>query len=1701
MPDWGKRELDEVGLGGGGGGSLSLSSETGSRDSLAELAALQAAILQEGGDDGGWAPLDQPPQQGGEPREQEQGEEDGEGEEEIGGGLGGDWEHTMRLGNSMLAALADPQLGGFQLAVPAEGGEALPVHMLATPRLSAIAEEAEEGEGEEEGEEGDGAESSTTAGVEAALAAALEAAEAASSVSGATTAAVESALASAIEAPEVASSVSGATTAGVDAALAAALEAAEAGSSVSGATAAAIEEAAEAVRGLLGGIEEEDEAGEGEGEGGVADWGGGGGDGEVMGGEEAGEPAEVFAPEAAADYLLAGGEAALGVADAPGEGEQAAATAEEEGKEEEEEEEEQEEEKEAAVSREARALPAVQPLDGCRRHRRPPPPGPPARRRPPGDAAAPAAGAATPRQRQLDGGVPGSGGRVFNVSATDMGGEASDPSVWPAPKGAARGSVPAGSASLMASRSFSSPHVDMALVGSGGAAGSRAGSAADRSTWASAFELGEQLVAEGRRRAASPGQRAAQRYASEMRQLLGEDWLGNEDGGEEALPKEVEAALRRSSADRRRRQQVASEKQAWLERSPYAAAHQRSRTPTPGTERHGVPLPKSGARPRLAQPPLRPSSGAAADKGRTVQSAGPLTWHFCRPNSSSAAAASSTAPRPATPNQHASEAPYGTGGIMADFGRRFFSPDAKALRPRSPSRRVTPPCVQRPLTADSPAYEVKSRVAEDLAKLQAAPRPSSGAAVHARAVGLTTRQHGSSLGTQAWTQISARKGAAGAMSKPPSGSNGKSTGRNGSYRAATATASAAERKLTGRSTVLPRRADSGGGYPFHGKRLSFSAGPTVRRQRTPSPPHSREATRATALSNGHSHAGSHRRRSEPSDAPSLSPAPTGRSTIVPKYSAPPGSKVHPGVRSAMGYTYTRSADFFAEVKVPERIGRESATQRRRTSDERAWEESRRAATNLMSSQGTSEQYLDSRPTAYVDGSIAENRQATAEDAGPGTTASFAAELSTLGDVDASPDMLAHQTEPAGSDAVEFIAVQGPDERSSAMAGGDSASIAPSIALPAQAPELGDGERRDVATSVYGDGSQNITAAPIVAPGSEPALGIATAPLAATSESAASDMRFPPPAPQHGKETTTLATTATARAADRPIAGSIAAGASPPKPGAHPPPFDAHNRERTTTSAAAGLAPVAKKIAPGGGALSAAPHQPTADPSQVDFPCEDRAAAESGHARVDKAPAELAQQQLSAGTAEPGGISPQASSHSNLDTPGARAPHRPAGPRPVSLQVSTKPTSRSGSSRSPSPSPSPGGGRSSPDLVAPPSWSAEARAADSQPTEMRKYGAELRWPDSPTMAPPSRDGSAFSLAGSERSNGSAGAAIKHSVAESLGPPTASRHGKHGGAAGRREEGATSPPSRSRSSKSLVGDDLAPESSAASSEPLGLSGPSAASFIHWNTADKPPPPADAVAASTSTAPAVGVSPGRRSTADTVSLRVNSNTSSRASDHASTGGSEPSLLFGGVSPAREAPGSGPLPAARPFGTASIRPPPLPPARTPPPLEYPGTPPAPADHAAPSLALTGGYQAAVAARLAAQQGQQGPATVPAYSISPTSSADGGDLAGRYAAAVDRRVDTGMRMLSGRQAMMRPASPAPLPAGPAVTAAPSLMQTYASATDAKLTSSMRQRPGAPASGSAAASPLAASDLLMAKYSTAATSSFDRRTQQLGYTS
>lgn len=797
----------------------------------------------------------------------------------------------------------------------------------------------------------------------------------------------------------------------------------------------------------------------------------------------------------------------------------------------------------------------------------------------------------------------------------------------------------------------------------------------------------------------------------------------------------------------------------------------------------------------------------------------------------------------------------------------------------------------------------------------------------------------------------------------------------------------------------------------------------------------------------------------------------------------------------MGYTYTRSADFFAEVKVPERIGRESATQRRRTSDERAWEESRRAATTLMSSQGTSEQYLDSRPTAYVDGSIAENRQATAEDAGPGTTASFAAELSTLGDVDASPDMLAHQTEPAGSDAVEFIAVQGPDERSSAMAGGDSASIAPSIALPTEAPELGDGERRAVATSGYGDGSQNATAAPTVAFGSEPALDIAGAPLTATSASAASDMLFPPPAPQHGKEATTLATTATARAADRPIAGSIAAGASPPKPEAHPP-FDAHNRERTTTSAAAGLAPVAKKIAPGGGALSAAPHQPTADPSQVDFPCEDRAAAESGHARVDKAPAELAQQQLSAGTEGPGGISPQASSHRNLDTPGARAPHRPAGPRPVSLQVSTKPTSRSGSSRSASPSPSPGGGRPSPDLVAPPSWSAEARAADSQPTEMRKYGAELRWPDSPTMAPPSRDGSAFSLAGSERSNGSAGAAIKHSVAESLGPPTASRHGKHGGAAGRREEGATSPPSRSRSSKSLAGDDLAPESSAASSEPLGLSGPSAASFIHWNTADKPPPPA-----STSTAPAVGVSPGRRSTADTVSLRVNSNTGSCASDHASTGGSEPSLLFGGVSPAREAAGSGPLPAARPFGAASIRPPPLPPARTPPPLEYPGTPPAPADHAAPSLALTGSYQAAAAARLAAQQGQQGPATVPAYSISPTSSADGGDLAGRYAAAVDRRVDTGMRMLSGRQAMMRPASPAPLPAGPAAAAAPSLMQTYASVTDAKLTSSMRQRPDAPASSSAAASPLAASDLLMAKYSTAATSSFDRRTEQLGYTS
>jgi hypothetical protein len=43
---------------------------------------------------------------------------------------------------------------------------------------------------------------------------------------------------------------------------------------------------------------------------------------------------------------------------------------------------------------------------------------------------------------------------------------------------------------------------------------------------------------------------------------------------------------------------------------------------------------------------------------------------------------------------------------------------------------------------------------------------------------------------------------------------------------------------------------------------------------------------------------------------------TGRSTVVPKYTAPPGSAVHSDVRTALGYTYTRSADFFAEVVVP-----------------------------------------------------------------------------------------------------------------------------------------------------------------------------------------------------------------------------------------------------------------------------------------------------------------------------------------------------------------------------------------------------------------------------------------------------------------------------------------------------------------------------------------------------------------------------------------------------------------------------------------------------------------------------------------------------------------------------------------------------------------------------------------------------------------
>ena len=61
-------------------------------------------------------------------------------------------------------------------------------------------------------------------------------------------------------------------------------------------------------------------------------------------------------------------------------------------------------------------------------------------------------------------GTPGAGGRIYNVTATDIGGEASDPAIWPAPKGGAD-VPPVGTQAIMEGRSFTGPHVS-ALLGS-----------------------------------------------------------------------------------------------------------------------------------------------------------------------------------------------------------------------------------------------------------------------------------------------------------------------------------------------------------------------------------------------------------------------------------------------------------------------------------------------------------------------------------------------------------------------------------------------------------------------------------------------------------------------------------------------------------------------------------------------------------------------------------------------------------------------------------------------------------------------------------------------------------------------------------------------------------------------------------------------------------------------------------------------------------------------------------------------------------------------------------------------------------------------------------------------------------------------------------------------------------------------------------
>jgi hypothetical protein len=381
---------------------------------------------------------------------------------------------------------------------------------------------------------------------------------------------------------------------------------------------------------------------------------------------------------------------------------------------------------------------------------------------------------------------------------------------------------------------------------------------------------------------------------------------------------------------------------------------------------------------------------------------------------------------------------------------------------------------------------------------------------------------------------------------------------------------------------------------------------------------------------------------------------------------------------------------------------------------------------------------------------------------------------------------------------------------------------------------------------------------------------------------------------------------------------------------------------------------------------------------------------------------------------------------------------------------------------------------SPTTAAPPSWSEEARRVDSLPAELRKYSAELKWPESPTLPPSRSDSEAVSLGGGSEDTkvmSDSMRGTKQAIGRSLG--AAGSKGSRPQRTGRRAAIADEPSmlsnsSRGAESESSYDKDLpshfdGPTSSGkidGCSESTTLESISAANtelsmrFIPGQQSatssaycgTRPP----VFAPSSAIPPSSNLPPGHPSSS--VPLSSDSGTI-RASTVPQTMAEVESEQVMIDQPLTTRPTT-PAQSMMLWST---------PAYTPNPPSVNST-----SSISPIPQLTGGYQAAVAARLAQQQ----PRAISPYaapSISPTfgsppqayppastnpygytfpqSGTDATvDLSSRYTAAADRRFEEKIRSLSKSSPFSAAPSPPPASLSAAAAARPSVGNSYGSA-------------------------------------------------------